>query len=355
MTGKVLTKFGKVDTMKKAFTLIELLVVIAIIALLMSILVPSLNRAKQAAYAIKCAAGAKNVGTAVVTYVGENGFYPASYLYSEQRMVPEWDIYKQDMGFQSNGYIHWSYFLFGDGKVDQSAFECPAIPRKGIPRTNPGDNADDWEKGQVDMDGQEGYNANLEDFQAPRIAFTGNASLIPRNKFKESYRGNFTRFNKFVRDTEVKRPGNVVLATEFNKDWRAISVGGTMQTEDLLVKSHRPITAFHSEAGDSSEYQADRYRGFVYGDPSSNTYGILAEDYVNSNAINEVPLNAVGRHHPGKYGGDITGVGKDYGESANFLFADGHVERMHIIETAEKGLWGDTFYSITGKNSVEKP
>jgi len=338
----------------RAFTLVELLVVIAIIALLMGILLPSLNRTKQGAYATKCGANAKNVGTAMEVFAASNDqFYPNSYLYCGVRGEPSWDKRKQFYSYQGNGYLHWSYSLFNSGMCDESVFECPAIPHKGIPRTNPGPNPDDWERNQVDMDGCSGSNPSLKDFQARRLAYAGNGAIIVRNKFEESYRGRFNRFNRFVRASEIRRPGNVVLATEFNNNWKAIAVGGGTQDSTLLVKSHRPITPFLSLSTGSAIYDSDPYLGFRLGD-TGTTFGIVPEHHVGANAINKVPLNAVGRHHPGSYRGNTNVNARDMGGTANFIFCDGHVERKHVLETCEERQWGDRFYGITGKNDVIK-
>ncbi len=58
--------------MRKAFTLIELLVVVAIIAILISILVPALGRARAQAKQVVCGTNLRNVVQATLQYAGEN-------------------------------------------------------------------------------------------------------------------------------------------------------------------------------------------------------------------------------------------------------------------------------------------
>ena len=62
-----------------AFTLIELLVVVAIIALLISILLPSLKNAREQARMAKCGANLHSIGQAVTTCGAENHGYGPSW------------------------------------------------------------------------------------------------------------------------------------------------------------------------------------------------------------------------------------------------------------------------------------
>lgn len=82
---------------RRAFTLIELLVAIAIIALMISILLPSLRGAKEEASVVKCLSNLRQIGM-------------FNWLYMEQEKDPTWHL---DFGYNGFGYTYASEYIYG--------------------------------------------------------------------------------------------------------------------------------------------------------------------------------------------------------------------------------------------------
>jgi len=111
---------------------------------------------------------------------------------------------------------------------------------------------------------------------------------------------------------------------------------------------------WHIASGYNEYASSPNTPGFFYGTLADPTYGLLPlaaaqkVEGIIGHQSGIAQINAVGRHHPTA---DAT-YAERYGGSANFLFCDGHVENMTVLESMAQRKWGDAYYSLTGANRV---
>jgi prepilin-type processing-associated H-X9-DG protein/prepilin-type N-terminal cleavage/methylation domain-containing protein len=132
----------------RGFTLVELLVVIGIVAVLISILLPVVGRAKRQAYATQCASNLRQFATAFSQYANDFGGTAVP------MRLPEDDDAVADIGNGKHYRPRW-YDLLGarmklwafsrpptsdtdtDKRIDNKAFLCPGEPEWDNARNAP--------------------------------------------------------------------------------------------------------------------------------------------------------------------------------------------------------------------------
>jgi prepilin-type N-terminal cleavage/methylation domain-containing protein/prepilin-type processing-associated H-X9-DG protein len=115
----------------RGFTLVELLVVIGIIALLISILLPALSKARRAATTVQCASNMRQISAAMLSYFSDNKgkLFPETVYYGESTIYPNGWFWATELVGQH--YLNAPWAKYPAGWTVSSAAAPTNVPTTG--------------------------------------------------------------------------------------------------------------------------------------------------------------------------------------------------------------------------------
>jgi prepilin-type N-terminal cleavage/methylation domain-containing protein/prepilin-type processing-associated H-X9-DG protein len=297
--GGLFNKKMKSGIMKKnGFTLIELLVVIAIIALLLSIVFPSLKKAKDKTKDIICRSRVKGIGQAILLYLNDNDSRAFDNRSSNGHLWYDANgqlITPANTSWWPNAYWGLGYRTYAS---DEKVFSCPSFVLKDLTELLYINNAN-YQTTKTDLKHASGYGLNSFFFYDP-----------------EAPNSDINKFHRRI--AALKSPSRFIVAHDHVEPKMEGDYSGGDQDDMFYIPAGSTYNLVQYRSGTRQIYYKQIFR------------------HCKRNPALDEPSQLIAR---------IPSVNINPNGNADVLFADGSVDK--ILETTGQNIPHSMYSGIT--------
>lgn len=330
-------RFGRSESLRRGFTLIELLVSIAIIAILMSILMPSLSGARRAARGTICSNNLRQIALAINQYANSNA----------DAIVGSPDTSGKDAFFSSK---------FNGVSIQGWDWCGPLAAELGL--TGPGEGQTDAT--EIDRFKRfDWYRSQIKSYICPENNVT--AVAYPNANDGTWVSGRMISYNMSTQFTSTEKDpnqggtGSNSIRRKIKRPYRPmLSQAGTANMKAIIFEGHRYVADPPSVPDFDKDIKAG-YGGMFGGTgPWYDDNKELRRTLAPGEALSDIFLNAADpRYFAFRHGTRKAGSTTGGGDTAlgHLGFLDAHVEQMNDAKATNPHYWFPTGTTLNTNNS----